>query len=111
MAKKTRKPTKTDLYWYRLGYLNAEQEFKQTAILMKKVNGLLYEAVAMLDKEKPVEGVEIGFTELEKIIRAMKKPPRFPNRDFIRKLQSKLDAARAAAGDIIEAIKETVEVK
>ena len=110
--RKTRKPTKTDLYWYRLGYLNAEQEFKQTGILMKKVNGLLYDAVAMLDKEKPIEGVELGFIELEKIIKVLKKPPIFPKRPFIRKLQAKLDAAKAAAaGDIIEAIKETVEEK
>ena len=110
--RKTRKPTKTDLYWYRLGYLNAEQQFKQTVILMKKVNGILYDAVAMLDKEKPIEGVGLGLTELEKIIKVLKNPPNWPNRPFIRKLQQKLDAARAAAGiKINEAIKETVEEK
>ena len=94
----------------RLGYLNAERQIKETLMLMKKVNGLLFDALQMLDKEKPLNCAELGFDEMEKIIKAMKKPPRFANRPFIRKLQSKLDAERAAAaGDINEAVKETVE--
>ncbi len=70
---KDKKITEENEDFYRLGFINGEGQLKAQIALFKKVNGMLFDELARLDRSDPKVGVLLSYKKIETIIRNLKR--------------------------------------
>ncbi len=95
--KKRRKISETERTFYRLGFLNGEQRLERTIELLRTTNGILWDELTRLDRDKPVVGVLLPYDTINRIITGLsEKGGHRRNRILIRTLKKMKAEARKA---------------
>lgn len=77
MAKKI---TEREKKYYRMGYEHGEHKLRETILLLQKTNKELWHELLRLDRIAPVVGVVLTYTEVERLVCALRKEKASPCR-------------------------------
>ncbi len=88
---KNRKYTESDKNWYKLGFMDGENQLRRTMEVLKTTNVRLYDELCRLDKDSPVVGVLLPFSVVERLVKQLKKPINHPH--LARKFKKMLEEA------------------
>lgn len=90
---------------YRLGYMDGQQKRQEMFVFLQTTNRRLWEELVRLDKEEPLDGIELTRDEAKKFIRRLRNPAHKEHQYWVRMLKRKLAAATGeGSDDVFEAV-------